>query len=360
MNRELVSRLDDDDVRSLKELTSSICGDLLDEALTVPDVGLPFSRALWDALEAAGLLRMGLGSLPHDDGAGWQAAAIVLAEAARHGAPGPLMETSFLSEWLLHQAGLEPILSGPVTTGKGSFARDADDHIRVSAQRVPWARAAGHIVVVGTWDDDAAVAVIPSQSAATEHHLNVAFQPRESISAVLVPDDVHRVDPAVVDEWLLRGALGRSIQTCGALERAVEMTIEHVRTRRQFGRPLSAFQAVQHQIASAASELAVATSAADVAVAEVSTGDFGRTSSRLAVSAAKSQSSRAATTVARNCHQLHGALGMTLDYPLRHFTMPALAWRNEFGNQSFWDDRIGRLAVSSGRGAWDLLTSLTS
>lgn len=353
-----VARLDDDDVRSLRAVTSKICGDLLEESLTAPEVGLPFVPTLWDALEDAGLLRMGLGSRSNGDGSGWEAAAIVLAESARNAAPGPIMETSFLSEWLLDQAGVQSIAGGPVTTGNGSFTREADDKVRMSAERVPWARTADHVIVVGTLDDDVVVAVVPSRSAAMEDHANVAFQPRESVTALLDPGDLHRVDPAVIDEWLLRGALGRSVPSCGALERAVEMSIEHVKTRQQFRRSLSGFQAVQHLLASAASELAVATNAADVAVAEVSSLDFRRISTTLAVSAAKSQSSRAATVVARSCHQLHGVIGMTLDYPLRHFTLPALAWRNEFGNQSFWDGRIGRLAVTRGRGAWDLLTAL--
>jgi acyl-CoA dehydrogenase len=360
MNHEPVSRLDEDDVRSLREVTSRICGDLLEESLTAPEVGLPFLPKLWEALEDAGLLRAGLGSHPADGGTGWEVAAIVLAEAGRRAAPGPFMETSFLSEWLLEEAGLPPIASGPVTTGRGSFTLVADGRVRVSADRVPWARAAEHVIAVGTLDDDAVVAVLDPRSAEIEDHRNVAFQPRESVVAVIGADAVHRVDPGLLDQWLLRGALGRSIQTCGALDRAVELTIDHVRTRRQFGRPLAAFQAVQQLLAAAAGELAVATSAADVAVTEALSLDFTLDATVLAVAAAKSQSSRAATVVARSCHQLHGAIGMTLDHPLRHFTMSALAWRNEFGSQSYWDDRIGRLATADDRGAWELLTALAN
>lgn len=360
MNREPMARLAEDDARSLREVTAKICADLLDDALTAPEVGLPFLPRFWDALEGAGLLRAGLGSHPDGGGAGWEVAAIVLAEAARHSAPGPIMETSVLSEWLIETAGLPPIASGPVTTGRGSFTMGAGSQFRVSADRVPWARSAEHVVVVGVLDSEAAITVVDPRSAEIEDHRNVAFEPRESLVAIVGADAVHHVDGAVLDELQLRGALGRSIQTCGALERAVELTIEHVRTRRQFGRPLSAFQAVQQLLAVAAGELAVATSAADVAVTEVSNRGCTPEPSVLAVAAAKSQSSRAATVVARSCHQLHGAMGMTLDHPLRHFTMSALAWRSEFGNQSYWDDRIGRLAAMGGRGAWDLLTTLAN
>ena len=358
MTDQTPATLDEDDARSLRVVSSKICSDLMADSLTAPEVALPFVPALWAALDDAGLLRMGLGSGGPGDGAAWQAAAIVVAEAARNAATGPIMETSFLSEWLLDRVAAPAGSHGPVTTGHGAFTRQADGSVVVRATRVPWARAAETVIVVGTLDGDAVVAVLPAGSVTIEDRANVAFQPRESIAAVVGERDLPRVDPALLDEWLLRGALGRAVQTCGALERAVEMSVAHVTTREQFGRPLSGFQAVQHLLASAASELAVAISATDVAVAEASRQDFTRVSTVVAVSAAKSQSSRAATVVARHCHQMHGAIGMTLDHTLRHFTMPALAWRSEYGNQNYWDERIGRLAVAGDVGPWDLLTAV--
>ncbi|QGG40328.1 acyl-CoA dehydrogenase family protein [Aeromicrobium yanjiei] len=359
MTTEPVGRLDADDARSLRDLTSNICDDVLAEALTVPAPALPFVPALWDALEDAGLLRMGLSDEPDADGGGWEAAAIVLAEAARSGAPGPLMETSFISEWLLNRARVRPVDRGPLTTARAAFSNAPGGGVHVNAARVPWARISQHTVVLGSLDGHTVVAVLDPSEKYVVEHANAAFQPRETVTAVITVADVHEVDASTTDEWLLRGALGRAIQTRGALARAVEMSIDHVRQRRQFGRTLTAFQAVQQLLAAAASELAVATSAVDVAVSQIASGDFTSRPAVLAISAAKSQTSRAATTVVRNCHQLHGAIGMTLDHPLRHFTMPALAWRNEFGNQNLWDDRIGRLAADSGRSAWDLLTEKT-
>lgn len=359
MTTEPVGRLEADDARSLRDLTSDICGDFLAEALTVPEPAMPFVPALWDSLEDAGLLRMGLSDKPDADGGGWEAAAIVLAEAARSGAPGPLMETSFMSEWLLERAGVKPIDRGPVTTARAVLTDEPGGGARVSAARVPWARASHHVVVLGSLSGLTVVAALDPPEMVVVEHVNGAFQPRETVTAVVTAADVHPVDDATADEWLLRGALGRAVQTRGALARVVEMSIDHVRQRRQFGRSLAAFQAVQQLLAAAASELAIATSAVDVAVSQVAAGDFTSRPAVLAISAAKSQTSRAATIVVRNCHQLHGALGMTLDHPLRHFTMPALAWRNEFGNQNLWDDRIGRLVADSGRSVWDLLTETT-
>ncbi|PRC52953.1 acyl-CoA dehydrogenase, partial [Mycobacterium sp. ITM-2017-0098] len=79
--------------------------------------------------------------------------------------------------------------------------------------------------------------------------VNMIGEPRDLV--VADPGSL-RGDPVsadVVAALRLKSALVRSIQVCAALDRALELSIEHTTSREQFGRPLAKFQAVQHQIA---------------------------------------------------------------------------------------------------------------
>lgn len=78
------------------------------------------------------------------------------------------------------------------------------------------------------------------------------------------------------------------------------------------------------------------------------------------VAVAMSCAGHAASVVVRNAHQVHGAIGTTLEHALHRFTKPLLAWRSEFGSVHFWDERLTKAAVEAGRDeAWALITGLT-
>jgi acyl-CoA dehydrogenase len=57
----------------------------------------------------------------------------------------------------------------------------------------------------------------------------------------------------------------------------------------------------------------------------------------------------AARVATRAAHQAHGAMGMTQEYPLHHFSRRLWAWRAEYGDSS-WGDRLGRAAAHLGSG----------
>jgi len=122
------------------------------------------------------------------------------------------------------------------------------------------------------------------------------------------------------DAPLLEGALSRSLLIAGALERILGMTVEHCRTRTQFGRPLAAFQAIQHALAQLAEESAAATAISRRAAACMD-GPFAP----LAVAAAKLRTAGAARRAADIAHQCHGAIGFTAEYPLQVSTRSLLA-----------------------------------
>ena len=159
---------------------------------------------------------------------------------------------------------------------------------------------------------------------------NLGGGPRDTV-AVDLPDAAFvTVDAAA--ELDRRGAWARCVQGLGALDAAVEYSVAHTREREQFGRPLSAFQAVQHTLASMAGEVERARAAAELAVAAAAEYGFGSTQTDYAVTVAKVVLGRAVPTVVTAAHQLHGAIGVTIEHRLWLATMRARGWVDEFGD----------------------------
>ena len=139
------------------------------------------------------------------------------------------------------------------------------------------------------------------------------------------------------------GALLRAVQTGGALQGALALTIAHVNERVQFGRALSKFQVVQHQLALLAEEAAAVSCAAGAACLAADTGD-----ATLAIACAKLRANRSVHQATSIAHQLHGAIGFTREHALHHFTQRLWAWRSDFGNDRYWAQTLGRMVAHGG------------
>jgi acyl-CoA dehydrogenase len=289
-------------------------------------------------------------------GAGLHELAIVLESCGYHAAPVPLAEHDLLASWLLRTAGLA-VPAGTMTAGATAHQLTGSRLI-TTVNPAPWATAADVLVVVG----DGFVAAVRSDQFKASPFEDIAGQPspQVEIDADLDDSQYRSVDADLRIELRLRGAWARSLQMCGALSRALELSRAHAQQREQFGRPIAKFQAVQALLANAAGALAVAKTAADFATEIVSAHGFSSPQGRFATSVAKIESARAATTVTRNAHQVHGAIGFTLDHRLRHFTTRALAWRSEFGCSRAWQHELGQMALDSGARVWELVTQLSS
>jgi alkylation response protein AidB-like acyl-CoA dehydrogenase len=103
----------------------------------------------------------------------------------------------------------------------------------------------------------------------------------------------------------------------GAMEKAIEVTGEYLKTRQQFGMAIGNFQALQHRIADMAAEMEVARSMLFAALASVENDDAATRQRTL--SAAKALIGRAARTVCAQAIQLHGGIGMTEEYLVGHY-----------------------------------------
>ena len=131
------------------------------------------------------------------------------------------------------------------------------------------------------------------------------------------------------------------------------MTFEYANTRKQFGRTLGAFQAIQHMAARMAEEAAATEAAVQVAARELS-GE----SPLWHAAVAKGRASEAAGKVAASAHQIHGAIGFTREHALHRYTRRLWAWRDRAGSETYWYEQIGRAAQAAGRdGLWPGITA---
>lgn len=154
-------------------------------------------------------------------------------------------------------------------------------------------------------------------------------EPVESLFAYpmgrLAPAAVSRARPlpassvALVTRWW---QIGIALELYGALDGAFRLTLNHVVDRKQFGRPLGTFQAVQHRLAMSASAIEGIRWLAFAAIAS-------RSQASAALAAGHAQ--QVCRDVIYNLHQFSGAMGLTLEYPLHLYTYRAKFLQSELG-----------------------------
>ena len=121
------------------------------------------------------------------------------------------------------------------------------------------------------------------------------------------------------------------------------MTTQYAQDRVQFGRPLGKFQAIQQNLAVLAGQTAAAVAAADLAAEAVADGI-----NLLPIAAGKSRAGEAAGIGAGIAHQVHGAIGFTLEHNLQFLTRRLWAWRDEFGKDAVWNRLLGHHMARAG------------
>jgi acyl-CoA dehydrogenase len=324
-----------------------------------------FAEAAWQSLCTAGLHLIGVAEDRGGAGGSWPEARSALAASAGRAVPIPLAEVLF---------GVTPALAGlPMDPGdhgcltSSTFALRSTLRARPSgpgwqlegvAARVPFARHAASLVVVAATMGDAVVLArirVGGPGVHLEPGINVADEPRDDVRLVeceVSADQAAVITPERAAELRRLAALARSVQIAAACEHVVSMTVRYAGERRQFGRPISRFQAVAHQIAAMIGETAVTSAGVDAAISSL-----GTSAEEVAVAAVKSRAAQAATLVARSAHQVFGALGFTQEHPLHRVTRRLWSWRDEAGRSEEWQRDLGGTALAVGAGSlWPLLS----
>ena len=319
-------------------------------------------KTLWEALEESALTRAWIPEALGGPGTTLADGFAIVRIAGAHAVPAPLAET-LLAGWLASDAGLEAP-EGPLTVAS-SPVRLQGGALSGSVTRVQFARACGHLVVVYETGDNGnaarGVAVVERAACTVEPGTSLAGEPSDTvIFDGAVP--IARSEPGAANhaERLRRmGAVMRAEQMAGALERCLEQSLQYAADRRQFGRPIAKFQAVQHNLAVLAGEVAAATTSADAAVSAITRHGIEDDRTFLAVATAKIRSGQAAGAGAGIAHQVHGAMGFTREYSLQHRTRRLWAWRDEFDPETVWAIELGRhVAAHGGDALWATVTAV--
>lgn len=140
----------------------------------------------------------------------------------------------------------------------------------------------------------------------------------------------------------IRYQSGRAIaalcaEAIGSMEEAVNLTLEYLKTRQQFGVPIGRFQVLQHRMVDMNSELEQARS---MAILAANVADDEASSERdLTLSAAKNVIGRASQFIAEQALQLHGGTGLSWEYSLSHYAKRLIMINHQFGDDDFHLDR---------------------
>jgi acyl-CoA dehydrogenase len=348
------------------ETAQKIFADLGDAQEINNDTTGAWKAPLWRALSEAGLPLSWVAEEFGGSGISLAEGFAVLGAAGRFAIAVPLAET-MLAGWLLAQAGIASP-EGEMTVAPASprdrISVNADGTLSGRARGVPFAKQAKHLAVLATGAAGAAgvsIALVDAARLRIEAGLNLGGDHSDTVTFDKVTPIAIKPAPKGIDQTalMLMGGVVRSLQIAGALESLLDISVRYSNERVAFEKKISKFQAVQHNLARLAGEsaaaLAAATSAADTLANSVA---FNDDAVFLEAVAAKIRCSEAAEKGGGIAHQVHGAIGFTIEHILHRYSLRALAWRDDFGSESFWAVELGkRVAARGADELWPLVAS---
>jgi len=278
----------DDAQRAVAETLEKFCADHCDDETLKATAGT-FPTEQWRALAELGVLAL---ATPEGEGGALElVAALEPLGAATF--PGPLPAT-FLATQLLPERERVAIARGEQVVSVGA------------PPLMPWAPDARVFVEI---DGTRAFRTRPRGPITAVHTLGGERWGRVDLERVEDLGDARRA--------LALHDLALAAYVAAAARRLVEVTVDHARTRRQFGRAIGEFQAVAHPLADCTVSLGSARTLACAAAFEFDRDATSETAIASAA-AARLSATRAGLAAAHTCHQLFGAQGIALEGPVFH------------------------------------------
>jgi alkylation response protein AidB-like acyl-CoA dehydrogenase len=146
---------------------------------------------------------------------------------------------------------------------------------------------------------------------------------------------------APLSRALHAGSAGAAAELVGVASGASMMTLEHLKQRKQFGKLIGEFQALQHRAAHLYSEIEIARAAALKAAQLLDSGDER---AELYVSVAKAKAADAASLAVREGVQMHGGVGMTDEHDIGLFMKREAVLGELFGDVYYHREQVARLS----------------
>ncbi len=335
-----------------------------------------FSHDLWKQFAEMGFTGMLASEEDGGLGLGHVEAGIVLEEIGRNLTPSPFLTTSVAGVTALNEAGkamrdqwLPGIISGETVLGLAidESAKHRPAQIAMQAERSGNGfklNGTKQFVLQGGSADMLIVAARTGGSAGETDGLTLFAVEKDAAglsaeSARLVDsamaahvafDNVEVTADAVIGEvdqgWevltklLHAGRMGSAAETVGVGAGAMDMTVDYLKERKQFGSVIGSFQALQHRAAHLYSEMEIARSAVLKAQQLLDEGDEG---APLMVSVAKAKAGRATNLAVREGVQMHGGIGMTDEYDIGLYMKRDRALAEFFGDANYHANLVAEM-----------------
>jgi len=336
-----------------------------------------FGRAEWARYAEQGWLGVALPESAGGTGGGMTELGIVMAAAGRHIVLEPLLGTIVLGAGAIEQVGTPPQrekLLPQIAAGKlllafchaepgAGYARD---YVRAVARLdgsgfvidgektfALGAHAADTLIVSARMGSDrgpVCLFLVPRTASGVRLNVAPALDGRlgatVSLAGAKVAADARLGDGdadmlGAIDRLIDRGAIAVCAEACGAMAAVTQATVEYLKTRQQFGQPLSKFQVLQHRLVDMSEEARAVVHAALQALDDNAPG------AQRAVWAAKVQTARSARFVGGQAIQLHGGMGMTDELAIGHYYKRLTLCETLFGDGEWYLKQIGAAAAAS-------------
>ena len=326
------------------------------------DTDLGWSREVWGQLADTGIL--GLGFDP--DESGQIEIMVVLTEIGRRLAPEPVVHAALAPGALIAQHGndsqkqlldevaagqrllafahLEPGHRAPTANVTTRAVRQGNSWTLSGRKNpVPAGDSADTLVVSAALPDGGTGVFLVDANAANRHpyptfdgqrgaQIDLDSTPAEPLGDAQVRDASGAVGDAIVR---IQSAL--CAEAVGAMEEALRLTTDYLKSRKQFGVTLNKFQALTQRAADMYVSLELARSMSLYAAMSIADGNLDP----LIASRAKLQIGRSARHIAQESIQMHGGIGVTAEYPVAHYAARLTAIEHTLGSSQ---DHLQKLA----------------
>ena len=347
-------------------------------AILGSDAGL--SDEIWAELADLGVI----GALFGEDRGGFGGAgfdiATVFEELGRAGVVEPFLETAILGGGLVaalgdgdQQALVEQVIAGTLhlafahgePAGRYDLARvettasaDGDGVVLTGAKAVVMnAEAAGHLIVSARESGDMAdedgisLFLIPAGTPGLSMRgypvISGGRAAEVTLDGVRLPQTARLGAPGAgygaIRRAVARANVALAAEALGAMETATVLTRDYLMTRKQFGRPIGSFQALQHRFADLLIELEQARSAVINAAGHLEAEARERDRQ---IAAARNLIGRAGRLVAEEAIQMHGGIAMTQEYELAHIAKRIVMTDHRFGDTDWHLERFIDLSAA--------------
>ncbi|GIX19763.1 acyl-CoA dehydrogenase family protein [Erythrobacter cryptus] len=336
-----------------------------------------FGHALWKQMAEMGFTGILVDEADGGLGMGHVEAGIVLEEIGRNLTPSPFLTSAVLAATALKHASAElkgRYLPGLVA-GESVFAVAIDETAKHRPQRITTrAERAGNgfrltgaksFVIHGASADMIVVAARTAGADEDRDGITLFAVPKDA--AGMSHDPVRLVDSSVathtrfdgveldgdavigevdggrdvLDAMLIAGRVGAAAEGVGVARGAMEMTVGYLKQRKQFGRLIGEFQALQHRASHLYSEVEIARAATIKAQQLL---DAGAPSADLMASVAKAKVAKAARLAVQEGVQMHGGIGMTDEYDIGLYMKRDRALAEFLGDAYFHASRVAELS----------------